>query len=295
MFYFARPDDPFNLCDTSPSDWYVDPASAGTIPDQLKTSKASFDLMNKKAAYKDTRLNVVIKLADTPPNSDIKSPMINIKIRPSNRAVFEVPQEIVDVQTNLGTCTGDNCALDKYLTVNTEEAPQQLITVSNGNGNDIWKLESLIQDQYINVIKSQVLTKTKEEFVGIIGLAERTVDSLRGLPTGVYSLWSRDSPNDVERGEFPGANIYGTHPFYMYYDQSGTSSWVGVYTNLAAAQDWYVTNNDDTGTIDLKTMAAGGIVDVTIMMGADPNEVTQRYHDLIGKPVLTPMWALGWH
>jgi len=81
----------------------------------------------------------------------------------------------------------------------------------------------------------------------------------------------------------------------MYDDPSGTNSWVGVYTNLAAAQDWYVKNNDDTGIIDLKTMAAGGIVYITIIMGANPNEVTQRYHDLIGKPVLTPMWALGWH
>ena len=23
--------------------------------------------------------------------------------------------------------------------------------------------------------------------------------------------------------------------------------------------------------------------------------MTKRYHDLVGRPVLTPMWALGWH
>jgi len=43
------------------------------------------------------------------------------------------------------------------------------------------------------------LTKIKDDFRGIMGLAERTVDNLF-LPDGVYSLWSRDSPNDAEKG-----------------------------------------------------------------------------------------------
>ena len=30
------------------------------------------------------------------------------------------------------------------------------------------------------------------------------------------------------------------------------------------------------------------------MTGKNPNEVTQKYHELVGKPLLTPMWALGW-
>lgn len=67
-----------------------------------------------------------------------------------------------------------------------------------------------------------------------------------------------------------------------------------MYTNLADASDWWVENNDTTGHVNLTTFASGGIVDITIMFGLNPNEVTQRYHDLIGYPVLTPMWALGW-
>lgn len=39
----------------------------------------------------------------------------------------------------------------------------------------------------------------------------------------------------------------------------------------------------------------GGIVDLYIMMGPDPNTVTQQYHKVVGMPVLTPQWALGWH
>lgn len=71
-------------------------------------------------------------------------------------------------------------------------------------------------------------------------------------------------------------------------------SWFGVYTNLAAASDWWVVNNRTTGRVQLSTIAAGGVADITIMFGHDPNEVTQRYHDIVGRPVLTPMWALGW-
>lgn len=91
----------------------------------------------------------------------------------------------------------------------------------------------------------------------------------------------------------PSSNAYGVHPFYL--AAASDSTWFGVYTNLANAQDWWVKNSKDTGRISLTTIATGGIADVVIMTGATPNDVTKRYHDLVGKPVLTPMWALGWH
>jgi len=32
------------------------------------------------------------------------------------------------------------------------------------------------------------------------------------------------------------------------------------------------------------------------MTGSNPNEVVERYHqDVVGLPVVTPQWALGWH
>ena len=125
-----------------------------------------------------------------------------------------------------------------------------------------------------------------------MGLAERTSNDLF-LPTGVYSLWSRDIPNPVEKGELPASNLYGVHPFYMAPATDGT--WYGVYTNLAHAQDWWVTNDNTTGITNLTTIATGGIADISIVFGANPIEVTQEYHKIVGTPVLTPMWALGWH
>lgn len=72
-------------------------------------------------------------------------------------------------------------------------------------------------------------------------------------------------------------------------------TWYGVYTNLAHAQDWWVTNDNTTGITNLTTIATGGIADISIVFGANPIEVTQEYHKIVGTPVLTPMWALGWH
>ena len=50
-------------------------------------------------------------------------------------------------------------------------------------------------------------------------------------------------------------------------------TWFGVYTNLAAAQDWLVKNDNENGKVDITTIATGECIDITIMFGADPNEV----------------------
>ena len=58
--------------------------------------------------------------------------------------------------------------------------------------------------------------------------------------------------------------MYGTHPFYMF--RHDTESYVGVFTKLAHAQDWYITNHKDTGLIDIKTIATGGLGDIYVMV-----------------------------
>jgi len=43
-------------------------------------------------------------------------------------------------------------------------------------------------------------------------------------------------------------------------------------------------------------MATGGLGDISIITGANPNEVVEAYHmNIVGLPVVTPQWALGWH
>lgn len=126
-----------------------------------------------------------------------------------------------------------------------------------------------------------------------MGLAEQVTSKLF-LDDGVYSLWARDVPSPVSQGKLPGSNLYGTHPFYM--ARATDDTWFGVYTNLAAAQDWFIKNNAQDGKVDVKTYATGGLGDIYFLFGSNPGEVAQMYQSAIaGEPVLVPQWALGWN
>jgi hypothetical protein len=94
--------------------------------------------------------------------------------------------------------------------------------------------------EHFNYISSQVHVKSGDDFKGIMGLAERTVSDLF-LKDGIYALWSRDQPGVEEDGKLPGKNWYGVHPFFM--GRASDDTWFGVYTNLAAAQDWTIKNS----------------------------------------------------
>ena len=128
--------------------------------------------------------------------------------------------------------------------------------------------------------------------MGIMGLYERTSDQLY-LQDGVYSLWSYGVSNPEETRTFPGKQTYGSHPFYM--GKARDNEWFGVYTNLAAAQDWWILNNAETGDVSVRTAAAGGLGDLFIILAKTPNKVSQIYQEIVGLPVLPPQWALGWN
>jgi alpha-glucosidase len=42
-------------------------------------------------------------------------------------------------------------------------------------------------------------------------------------------------------------------------------------------------------------MATGGIGDMYFFTAKNPVELTQAFHRIVGTPVVTPQWALGWH
>ena len=106
-------------------------------------------------------------------------------------------------------------------------------------------------------------------------------------------MWNRDATTPKEDGRPPGKNIYGTHPFFMF--KHSETSWVGSYTNLAAAQDWYIKNDKPTGKVQLALVAAGGLGDIYYILDSTPMAVAGGYLEIVGRPVLPPQWAFGWH
>lgn len=204
---------------------------------------------------------------------------------------FEVPTDII--ATNRSDLKSGEKLSDYLTTSDGTQAP--LISVKSGKGQtaEIFDLGSLVLKEHFNYISTQVHTKSGTDFKGIMGLAERTVSDLF-LPDGIYTLWSRDSANPVEDGKLPGKNLYGVHPFYM--AKATDDRWFGVYTNLAAAQDWKIKNDNSNGNVDVTVTAAGGLGDLYFLTGATPEEVTMLYHEaIVGRAVVTPQWALGWN
>jgi hypothetical protein len=65
-------------------------------------------------------------------------------------------------------------------------------------------------------------------------------------------------------------------------------SWFGVFTNLVAAQDWYIKNDQPSGDVTVKMRAASGLGDMFFMMEDNPQDVTKAYHTVVGYAFASP-------
>lgn len=163
------------------------------------------------------------------------------------------------------------------------------------NSKVIFELNTLAFDEYLNSYSATLHTQQGDKFRGVLGLGDQVSADLF-LKDGVYSLWARDQPDPVQHGTLPGANLYGTHPFFIYRAQDDLA--YGVFTNVASAQDWYLKNDASAGQIDCTMMAAGGAGELIFVYSQSQSYeqvVRYGYHPIVGMPVQIPRWALGWH
>lgn len=201
------------------------------------------------------------------------------------RRPFEVPKDIINV-----TMTKNASRLENYLDIVDQPFG---IKIQNHKGDYVISITEMLLDQNLNIISAIHNTTYGDQFKGIFGLGERAqIDDLF-YPDGIYSMWNRDVPMPFEDGKPPGTNLYGTHPFYMF--KNDNKSWVGVFSNVPNAQDWIILNNKDSGEVNTTMIAAGGMGDMYFIVDSTPAAVVSGYLDIVGKPVLIPQWALGWH
>ena len=116
----------------------------------------------------------------------------------------------------------------------------------------------------------------------IYGLGEHTGRLLRKTNWNQYTFWNRDYIPYEEK------NIYGTHPFYMALEDTGTAH--GVYFRNTHAMEVIL-----QPTPAMTFRALGGFMEIYILLGETPIAVVEQYTDLIGKPFLPPYWSLGYH
>ncbi|XP_017317133.1 lysosomal alpha-glucosidase [Ictalurus punctatus] len=133
----------------------------------------------------------------------------------------------------------------------------------------------LFADQYL-----QLSTSLASTFIS--GFGEHYTHLTLDLNWTSVTLWNRDmAPHS-------NANLYGSHPFCLV--QEGDGQAYGIFLLNSNAME-----------VALQPMPAltwvtiGGILDIYIFLGPDPQSVVRQYHEVIGYPMMPPYWSLGFH
>ena len=122
--------------------------------------------------------------------------------------------------------------------------------------------------------------------INVLGFGERICPFV--LPVGTYTLWARDRPSPIDDGQSQVGNMYSSQPFYMIIDNDSGSAFGGLLYNSNA-----MSVQVNPTSINFRT--TGGIIDLFLFIGPEPDDVIFQYQQLIGTPTLSPYWSYGWH
>lgn len=184
---------------------------------------------------------------------------------------YEVPTNIVNMDLKPG-----HLPLSDFITWSTHtgnNTGEFQITVKNYLEKDalepLFTLRSnMMLNQYLNSWEGTAELRRDPDFQGLMGLPDQTSTDLF-LGNGTYSLWNREAAEPVETGKYPTENTYGSVPFVM--GAASNHTWMGLYSNVAAAQDWEIKNFQERGVVDIAFFAVGGRGDISILQGHGPN------------------------
>uniref|UniRef100_A0A665U795 Lysosomal alpha-glucosidase n=1 Tax=Echeneis naucrates TaxID=173247 RepID=A0A665U795_ECHNA len=133
----------------------------------------------------------------------------------------------------------------------------------------------LFADQYL-----QLSTQLASSFVS--GLGEHYTPLILDLNWTSLTLWNRDMAPHAD------ANLYGSHPFYIVQEEDGLAH--GVFLLNSNAIEVML-----QPTPALTWVSTGGILDLYIFLGPNPQSVIRQYLQVIGYPTMPPYWSLGFH
>ncbi|XP_046951129.1 putative maltase-glucoamylase-like protein FLJ16351 [Lynx rufus] len=124
-----------------------------------------------------------------------------------------------------------------------------------------------------------ISTRLPSQYLYGFGETEHTAFR-RNMSWNMWGMFARDEPPAYKK------NSYGVHPYYMALEQDGSAH--GVLLLNSNAMD---VSFQPTPALTYRT--TGGILDFYMVLGPTPELVTQQYTELIGRPAMTPYWALG--
>uniref|UniRef100_A0A2K6NW22 Lysosomal alpha-glucosidase n=1 Tax=Rhinopithecus roxellana TaxID=61622 RepID=A0A2K6NW22_RHIRO len=175
---------------------------------------------------------------------------------PANRR-YEVPLETPRVPSR---------ALSPLYSVEFSEEPFGVIVRRQLDGRVL--LNTTVAPLFFADQFLQLSTSLPSQY--ITGLAEHLSPLMLSTSWTRITLWNRDlAPT-------PGANLYGSHPFYLALEDGGSAH--GVFLLNSNAMDVVLQPSPA-----LTWRSTGGILDVYIFLGPEPKSVVRQYLDVVGR------------
>lgn len=205
---------------------------------------------------------------------------LRVKIYDPSDDRYEVPDPVIPVES----------ALDSQL---SPGAQVQMYAASYNLGQDTFS---------IKVRRANTGTVLFDTSVGALTFAHQFMQLSAAIPSNrvyglgehmherfahdthwrTWSIFSRDAyPEDF-------SNLYGSHPMYMC-----------VENDLKAHAVLLLNSN----AMDIQLQPApavtfrttGGVLDFYFFLGPTPEDVVKQYTEAVGRPMMPPYWALGFH
>ncbi|EPQ06457.1 Sucrase-isomaltase, intestinal [Myotis brandtii] len=200
-----------------------------------------------------------------------KNDMLQFKIYDPKNKRYEVP-----VPLNIPT-TPTSTYENRLYDVEIQENPFGIWIRRRSTGRVIWdsRLPGFtFNDQFI-----QISTRLPSEYIYGFGEVEHTAFK-RDLNWNTWGMFTRDQPPGYK------LNSYGFHPYHMALEDEDNAH--GVFFLNSNAMD---VTFQPTPALTYRTI--GGILDFYMFLGPTPEVATKQFHEVIGRPVMPPYWALG--
>jgi alpha-glucosidase len=212
---------------------------------------------------------------------------LNVKIytkyvTPSNRSLYILDESLSPSGSASHECTASNSDL-RFEWTNDPTFQFRVKRAKTGETIfDTYGHKIVFEDQFLELVTNMV-----PEY-NIYGLPEAIRGSFRLPNQYTQTFWNQynemnDQPID--------ANMHSTHPVYLEtrYNNGSSKSHV-VYGRNLHGQEWLLRPD----RIIYRTI--GGSFDFYFFSGPSPTEaLAQQQLGVIGKPVMQPYWALGFH
>ncbi|XP_040857870.1 probable maltase-glucoamylase 2 [Ochotona curzoniae] len=197
--------------------------------------------------------------------------MLQVKIYDPTNQRYEVPVSLNTPPFPVGLPE------NRLYNVSVQTNPFGIQIQRRRSGSVIWDSQLpgfTFTDMFISIS-----TRLPSQYIYGFGENEHTTFR-RNMSWHTWGMFARDEPLAYMK------NSYGVHPYYMALEEDGSAH--GVLLLNSNAMDITL---QPTPALTYRT--TGGILDFYIVLGPTPELVTQQYTELIGRPAMTPYWALG--